>query len=139
MVTPEIEDRIARLYAYHPDAYSATQRAVKEQKNVFEDSVSGLLALTELDVFFFDNKQNFQTAKLGNRLRKTTSICRDNFSYESTEALVKIRSYLSSLVVAPDQDLLQRNLLPEKTTINPQQDTATYIPTTKWCGLNLEK
>ncbi len=135
IVTSDIADRVARLYAYHPAAYTASRRAVERQRNVFQSTVDELLTLTQRNILgVASNRDNYRTADLGNELRGTTLTCEAYFRDESSKALAPIRAYLASLVAASDRTLLQRSLLPEEAKVETaQQSAATNAKTL--CGV----
>ena len=139
IVTADIADRVARLYAYHPRAYTASRRAFERQRNVFQSTVGELLMLTQHNILgVASNRDNYRTADLGNKLREMTSICEAYFRDESSEALAAIRSYLASLVAVSDRTLLQRSLLPEEPKVNTAQQSAATDEHTL-CGVDAAK
>ena len=105
----EIDTGYEQLLSYYPVIRNIYRKTIKNMRNTEDEMLKELLSRTETDIMMSINKgEQFQTALLGNKLRKTSAEIRTKYSGELNSLLYEILSFLTKIIEADNSYLLNR-------------------------------
>lgn len=103
-----IETAYVDLYGYHPHVRDLFEETLNQLKADTETLFEKLLNETQDDILFFsDKKDAYQNADLGNRLRYSAGIIREEYHKVLKDRLRPLDEFLNDLVSKSDKDLLE--------------------------------
>lgn len=108
IVDEELEVAYVDLYGYIPAIYQSFVQTVQKLKEEDETAFRDLQEATQKNVMSFaDRGRGFQTAELGNSLRRTCAQIQDSLQTAMQDTLKPIHEFLLSVILKSDNDILR--------------------------------
>jgi hypothetical protein len=110
-----------KLLGYRPDAYEGIEKAIEELDQGAMHCFNVLLERSQAAVLEWDgvDRQTYQSAKLGNELRKRLFDYKKELGLNAAEILSEVDARLNAIITGKDEDVIDRSWLPPPLSDSP--------------------